>query len=109
LDALFSHKTWQVLVKGSGHSKFKNVLTDVVVEYKAHGSNSVGEGVVDGVMNQAQEHLNVVRNHAWKGIPWKDAQQQMTDKTFVRAAAARLQRWKQSGKSSAEPVYTPPQ
>ncbi|NGX34062.1 MAG: hypothetical protein K1060chlam1_00409 [Candidatus Anoxychlamydiales bacterium] len=73
LHNLFSETVWEDEKKTGGHIKLKHKVTNVVIEYKNHGKNTVDPGAALDIFDQVQTHLNILGNDifAYKTRNWK--------------------------------------
>lgn len=77
MNHLFENANWKQLGKKSGHIKFKNQVTDVIVEFQNHtgrGDNVIKPTIQLQVLNQVQTHLNILCNFIfrYRVSNWKD-------------------------------------
>ena len=68
---------WEDISSPSGHNKFKNKITSVIIEYQAHDSNVIKPAQLISLRDQMQEHINHLfykifekgpRNRDWKTL-----------------------------------------
>jgi hypothetical protein len=89
LDNMFNPLTWISIPKG-GHRKIKNNVTNVVVEYAAHGnSGNMDPGVVDTIKELVQKHVNYLANDIF------DQNCNLPDDPNYDAAYERWKKWNQ--------------
>ncbi len=62
LDTLFSRTLWHDAGKIGGHKKLTHKITQIVIEYKHHGKNTVAPVAVKDIYDQVQAHLNILCN-----------------------------------------------
>lgn len=61
VNKLFASPVWEEKKAASGHRKFKNAVTKIVVEYAAH-QKDIDPGAAETILDQVQEHLNILNN-----------------------------------------------
>jgi len=73
LDTLFSKIVWHDEEKTGGHKKFIHKITNIVIEHKNHGKNTVDPGAALTIYDQVQKHLNILCNDIfdYKENNWK--------------------------------------
>ncbi len=66
---------WEEEKTKNGHVKFKHKITQICIGYQNHGSTTVDPGGVVALLDQVQDHLNILSNHVFKfsANHWKTA------------------------------------
>lgn len=67
LDQLFDKNLWIEHKTSSGHRKLENKVTGVITGYSKHGN--LDPGAVQDILEDVQEHLNILHNEIFRFKP----------------------------------------
>lgn len=72
IGKLFTENVWSEVATGSGHRKFENQVTHIMIEYKNHGEG-VDPGAAQSIFEQVQTHLNILNDEIFHYVVynWK--------------------------------------
>ena len=97
VNRLFQSAIWKEKKAASGHKKFENMITKIIVEYAAH-QNMMDPGAAETILNQVQEHLNILNN-----VIFAYTTENFKEEPDYQAAERRWNKW-QSGNIAGTPV-----